>query len=461
MGNYENDRAPITSGIKFKDKLGYALGDAGGCLTFGIVGAFLQMFYTDVLMLDAKSVMVLFVVARLWDAVNDPLWGAVVDRRKVGKGGKYLPIIRWGSIPLAIAGILLFTKIPGLSSTGLLVFAYVTYILYGMMYTVVTIPYGSLASVITTDEAERSSLSVFRSIGAGLGGLPGQVLLPLFVYSVSETTGEKTLDGTKLLIGVAVLAVISVFVYQGCASLSVERVAPDDGRTELKFKNTLKALVKNRPFIALCVASMLLLATQQYTQSLYNYLFVYYFEQSSLYSLVTIITYAPMVILLPFIGKIVRRFGKSWVCAVGMAVAFIANLVLLLIRTTNPYIFFILCFISGFGMMFLIMEVWALATDVIDLQEKLSGQREEGTAYSFFSFTRKLGQTVAGFLGTWVLSLIGYEATNVTAEVTQSIYTVSALVPAITCLIMAICLGPIYNAKMRTGSKEQQLEKEA
>ena len=85
-----------TYGIKFKDKLGYALGDTGGCLTFAVIGSFLQMFYTDVLYLDSKKIMMLLIIARLWDAMNDPMWGAFVDSRRPGKKGKFLPYIRWG-----------------------------------------------------------------------------------------------------------------------------------------------------------------------------------------------------------------------------------------------------------------------------------------------------------------------------------------------------------------------------
>lgn len=433
-----------TYGIKFKDKVGYALGDTGGCLTFAIIGSFLQIFYTNVLYIDPTKIMVLLVVARLWDAVNDPIWGAFVDSRKPGKKGKFLPYVRWGSLPLALAGILTFLKIPGLTENQYLIYAYITYIFYGMMYTVVTIPYGSLASVVTTDELERSSLSVFRSIGAGLGGLPGQIILPLFVYTTLET-GEKVLDGTKLFFGVLVLALISIVIYQVCYGLTTERVKTLPTQAKSNPKKTIKALFKNRPFIALCIASMLLLATQQYTQTLYNYLFLEYFKKPELYSVVTVITYLPMAMLLPFIQKLVRKFGKKEICAFGMIIATLANLILLIIRTHNVFVFFALNFLSGFGMMFFTLEIWALATDVIDYQEILSGQRDEGTSYAFFSFTRKLGQTVSGVLGTGVLSVIGYDAKNVTADAVSKMYTVSAAVPMITCLIMALSLGIFYN----------------
>ncbi|MBQ6019216.1 MAG: MFS transporter, partial [Clostridia bacterium] len=137
-----------TYGIGFSEKIGYALGDAAGLLTFGLVGSFLQMFYTNTLYISAGKVTILFLVARIWDAINDPIWGAVIDKRKPGKNGKYRPYLRWASLPLAVFAVLMFLKIPGLTENQYLIYAYITYIGYGMMYTAVNIPYGSLASVI-------------------------------------------------------------------------------------------------------------------------------------------------------------------------------------------------------------------------------------------------------------------------------------------------------------------------
>ena len=433
-----------TSGITLKDKIGYALGDTAGIFTFGLVGSFLQMFYTDVLYIDYSKIMMLFAAARIWDAVNDPIWGALIDSRRPGKKGKFLPYIRWGSIPLAIAGVLIFLKIPGLSENQYLVYAYVTYIFYGMMYTAVNIPYGSLASVITTDELERSSLSMFRSIGAGIGGLPGQILLPLFVYSTVLETGEKILDGNKLFFGALALGGMTVIVYQFCYHMSTERVVAVHTEEKHNIGTTVKSLVRNRPFITLCIASMMLVATQQYTQNLYNYLFKNYFQKPELYALVTVFTYLPMALLIPFLQKLVRRFGKKLICASGMLLSFASNTALWLIKTESTTVFFVFCFLSGLGMTFFVLEVWALATDVIDYQERLSGQRDEGTSYAFFSFMRKLGQTVAGVLGPGILGAIGYDAKNITADAVSKMYTVSTVIPAVLCLLMAIVLGVFY-----------------
>lgn len=446
-----------TSGIKFKEKIGYALGDTAGLFTFALIGSYLQLFYTNVLHISAGRIVILMLVARIWDAINDPIWGSLIDRRAPGKNGKFRPYLKWVSLPLAICGFLVFVKIPGLTENQYLIYAYITYIMYGMMYTGINIPYGSLASMITTDELERSDLSVFRSLGAGLGGLPAQILLPLVVYSyVVDSAGnrildaagntQKYLDGTKLMLAVALLAGMSVIVYLFSYKLTKERVRSAPVREKADVWGTVRVLLKNRPFVTLCIASMFLIATQQYTQTVYNYLFLDYFKKPELYALVTVFTYLPMALLIPFMKKCVSRFGKKELCAYGMALSTLASLLLWILKTQNVYVFFVLCFMSGLGMTFFVMEIWALVTDVIDYQEKLSGRREEGTSYAFFSFTRKLGQTIAGSLGAAVIGFIGYDDTALaqTPEVLNKMYTVSTALPAVMCAVMAIVLGVAY-----------------
>jgi len=437
-------KGALTSGINLKDKIGYAIGDTAGVLLFGVVGAFLQMFYTDVLYISLNKIIVLLLVVRIWDAVIDPVWGAILDSKKPTKYGKFRPYILWLSFPLAVFGLLTFTKIPGLSENQYLIYAYITYILYGTMYSGTNIPYGSMASVITDNEIERSALSMFRSIGSGLGGLPGQVLLPLFVFSTAAGTGAKYLDGNKLTASVAVFAVFCVAFYFFSFKMTKERVASPLIPPKTNFLETIKILGKNKSFVMLCFASLMLIASQTYSQSIYNYLFRDYFSNPKLFSLYTVATYAPMVILIPFVSKLVKKFGKKELCAAGMALSAASNALLWILRVQNPYVFLSFCFISGLGATFFILQIWAMVTDVIDFQEYLSKKREEGTSYAFFSFTRKLGQTFAGVLSVFALKLISYDAKNISLAVISKMYTISTLIPAIMFFTIFIILGFMY-----------------
>ena len=429
--------------LPMKNYVGYAMGDMAGVITFGTIGAFLQMFYTDILHISLGQIAVLMMVARIWDAINDPICGSLIDSRKPTKYGRFRPYVMWFSIPLAIAFILTFYKMPGLSEKQYLVYAYITYIFYGMMYTAVNIPYGSMASVMTEDTTERSTLSVIRSLGAGFGTLMSQILLPLFVYSTVAATGAKYLDEKKLFTGVLILAVISVAIYWGFFRLTEEHIAPAAQEKENLLK-TFSKLVRNRPFVTLSLASMLLIAGSMYTQTVFNYLFKNYYEKPGLFSMVTIATYLPMLILMPFTGKLVRRFGKKGLCSFGSIFAAVAFLILYFMHTSNPYVFLAVIIISGFGLSSFTLEVWAMVTDVIDYHEYQHDRREEGTTYASFSFFRKLGQTLAGIGGSLALAAIGYSTAEGAivqqASVNEGIYTISTIVPFVMYLCMFLLL---------------------
>ncbi|MGN1160739.1 MAG: MFS transporter [Candidatus Fimenecus sp.] len=449
------EKTQQTHGIKAIDRFGYALGDMGGILTFSLVNSFLTMFYTDVLGIANTSIVVLMLVARIWDAVNDPMWGAFIDSRRPTKYGRFRPYILAMSLPLAVSAFLMFFKLPGLTERQYLIYAYITYIFYGMMYTGVNIPYGSLASVITDDEIERSSLSMWRSVGAGVGGLPAQILLPLLVYTtVASADGGtvKVLDGRKLSIAVGCLSVLTLVAFFAHFKLTKERVTVSAKQSESKYNlfKSMRLLLRNKPFLALCGVSMLLICFQMYTQTVYNYLFKNFFVAPELYSIVTVCTYLPMALFLPVMGKLIRKFGKKEICAVGIAFAAGINIVMYLLKyllgydalSQNPYLFLFMTFLSGAGQTFLVLEIWAMVMDVIDYHELLSGRREEGTAYSFYSFARKLGQTAAGAGVPAILELIKYngDLAQQPPEVAKNLYDISTLVPAVILTVLFVLL---------------------
>lgn len=440
MGKTNQQEKKLTA----KNIIGYALGDTGGVLAFGVIGSFLQMYYTDVLHISLAKITVLMLVARIWDAINDPLCGAFIDSRKPTKYGRFRPYVFWLSFPLVIAFILVFVKIPGLSENQYLIYAYITYIFYGMMYTGVNIPYGSMASAMTSDERERSTLSVARSFGSGIGSLPGQILLPLFVYSTAVDTGVKYLDGNKLLGGILIIAGFMVIMYVASFRMTSEQIAPPENQKKENMLKVMKQLTKNRPFVMLCLASLLLLAGSMYTQTINNYLFKNYFGQPGLFSLVTVATYIPMLVLMPFMGTLVVKFGKKEICSFGSIFAAAAFLILFFMKTTNPWVFLGFILISGFGISFFTLEVWALVNDTIDYQEKLSNRRDEGTSYACFSFFRKLGQTLAGIGAALALAAIGYVTEEgvieQTMEVNEGIYAIATLVPFVIYLLMFFVL---------------------
>ena len=451
-----------TSGIRMKDKIGYAMGDVGSCLVFGLVQSVLQRFYTDILQIGIVNIMVMMIVARIWDAINDPIWGRLIDGAKVKQNGRYRRWIKYFAIPVAASAVLMFIRFEGLSPAGYLVYAYITYILFGMLYTCINIPYGSMAQVITSSDKERSSLSVFRSIGSTFGALPAMALISF--YAVVGEKGNRHMDYTRTLTGVIVIAVLSIAAYFLCYAWSKERVsytpAPKQKGQTMK---VIKTLLKSRPFVAVCIASMLFLAAQMFQTGYYSYLFDYYFE-SPLFMVSQVCIYLPVAIVMFFASKLGNKFGRRDVCAYGVLFAAIVNFVLFLLHTENVYVYLAFCLMTGFGTAFIFLLVWALATDAIDYNEVKYRLHDEATSYSFYSFMRKLGQTVAAVLINSVLLNIGYtnnvlNEDNITKEVLDHMYNSSALIPAVLFLLVFLILRFVYPlSKKRV--EELQIEKE-
>ena len=476
-----------TSGLKGKDYVGYAMVDAAGCLVFSLVTSILQKYYTDVFNLSPLFIMFMFIGARVWDAINDPIMGRICDTVRAGKYGRYRQWFLYIAFPLAISTILMFVKWPGLGGdvnyTATCVYATVTYILFGMLYTVLQIPYGSLASVVTTDVHERSKLSVFRSIGAAVGSIPVFVLISFAYAKRTDSAGNYVygengqiitdMQYKPVIIGVIVMAVCSALLLLLAFTMNKERVVTKPKKAEKgAAKAAVKALFTNRAFIAISLAAMLLLAGQMFTQSFYLYLFNDYFNANWMNLASQACTYSPMIVLMFFMPKLARTIGKKEVCAVGTAIAAAANLVLFLLRGMAPanlmWIFLALCLVSGCGLTTLVLQLWAMATDVIDDIEVRTGSRDVGTAYSVFNFFRKLGQVVAAICVNGALLGMNYKYEKgavQTLDNLKKMYDLATLIPAVMFALMAIILFVFYPlsrdkvAELQKG-KEELLKRE-
>ena len=465
-----------TSGLATKDYIGYAMGDTACCLVFGLVTSFLQKFYTDIFFLDPLFIMLMFIGARVWDAINDPIMGRIADTIKISKWGRYRPWFLWSAGPLILSTVLMFIRWPGLTGdvdyVGTCIYATVTYVMFGMSYTMLQIPYGSLASVVTTDEKERTKLSVFRSIGAGVGSVPA-VLIASFCY---ETVGKNPETGrdievmqyTPIIIGVAVVAAIALGMLILAFFSNKERViAKPTKREKGETMSIIKDLFKNRAFLSVSVASMLLLAGQMFTQSFYLYLFDDYFGKSWMNLVSTVCTYAPMAIFMFFTPKMVRKFGKKEICGVGMILAAVANLGMFALRGVDPgilaYLFMVLCFVSGMGLAFIILQVWSMATDAIDEIEIKTNRRDDGTAYSFFMFFRKLGQVIAAVAVNGALLAMNYDNTKGAIQTSENLavmYDLATIIPAVLFGLMAVVLLVWYPLSKKKVAQLQVLKEE-
>ena len=447
----EQSNIARTSGIKARDKIGYAMGDVASCLVFGLTQSILNKYYTDVLQVSVLSVMIMTIIARIWDAINDPIWGRIIDSAKPRPQSRYRHWIKIFALPVALATILMFLDVRGWSAGGKLTYIYVTYILFGMLYTCINIPYGSLAQVITSSDKERSSLSVFRSIGSIFGAMPAMVLASMCYVKLADGTSQ--MDYTKVFVGVVIISVLSVLAYLLCYAWTKERVeTKPDPREKGQTMKVIKVLLKSRPFMAVSLASMLFLVAQMFGQGYNTYLFDHYFHKTGLTMLPTVFQYLPVAVVMFFATRLGNKFGRREVCSYGIllaAVFYLVLFVLALFGISNVWLYLAACLASGVGTAFIFLLIWALATDAIDYNKVTFGLNDEATSYAFYSFMRKLGQTVATILINVPLLRIGYSGSKLnteglTDEALQSMYNSSVMIPAILFLLVFVFLRFVY-----------------
>lgn len=432
-----------------QDKVGYMLGDFGNSLLFNFIGSYLLVFYTDAFGISAAAVGTLMAVSRVWDAINDPMMGVIVDKRKRTKDGKFRPYLKYMGIPLGIFTILTFLVIPNMPENMKLPYAYITYIGFGMAYTSINIPYGSLASVLTNDPVERTSLSTFRNLAVAFSQIILMVLTPKLVFDASGAVSVKGFVIVSVL-----YAIIANIAYRCCYSMTTERVIVEvkEDAPKVSLGETLKTLCKNRALIGLILSSLGTLTAMFIPNALNAYLFKDYFGTPGLLSIAGLVGMIGTFIVLPFTTKLVAKFGKKNVATYSSIICIISYTILVFFPSKNPWIYIGLNLISGIGVAFYNMLIWALVGDVMDYQEYLSGQREDGTVYAAYSLSRKLVQAIVGSIGGFALAAIGYQsgAATQTPEVAENIRTIITVVPLIGFVFGTVCLKFVYNLSNKT-----------
>lgn len=453
--------------IGIKEGIGYMLGDAGNLFILTYVSSFLKVFYTDVLKIAESKVATLFLITRLWDAINDPMWGAIVAKKKPNKDGKFRPYLKWLAIPLSISAMLCFIDFRAFTTSDavVLMFAYITYIAFGMLYTGMNIPFGSLASVITDDPDGRTLLSTFRSIGGGIGGAAPLLIAPFIIYKTVGTNSEgaavKAADANGMLIFGIVMGVLSIVFYLACFKSTRERI-PSEADPKVDIKKTYLGMLKSRPFVTCALAGVLISGQLQFA-SLNQYLYKNYFENTNLSVVGTIANYLPMVIMILIMPKLVKKYGKKELCGIGTFFAAAASILMFLIvpkcdrLTSAPIVFMIFLFIIGFGYSFVSITNWAVVADVIDYQEYKTGIRSESAIYAVYTFCRKLGQTAADTGGLLLLNKVaGYDGSTMgdkgyIPEVGEGILFVCTVIPAIVYTLVFVLMQfgyPLNKSKL-------------
>ena len=451
-----------------RDKLAYAAGDLGCNMSFSLKST-VQTFWLVFMMMETGIYSILLLLVQAWDAINDPIIGAVIDRdQRKYKMGKYKTYILIGSIGLLVGGAAVFMPFPDASNLVKAILFVVGYIIWDAAYTMANVPYGTMLNIITDSNEERASLSVFRSIGGMVGNILPMVLLPMLIWQKvtfdpanptwfldkieipqgaeaafapenflnnpltgeAYQLGEKVLSPltgsqievllgekvffTALIMGVlgfiAFLFMIKNITIRGneYAHLNQE----NEQKTNL-FKSW-GTFMKNRPAVGCTLAAMGMFLGMQSAGTANTIMFATHFGAASLSGVIMMLSYLPMFIFMPFATKLVKKFGKKEVAAFGSVIGLIGGGILLAFPVCPKNLQMIIYFVGqvfiGMGLGFYNCVSWAMMGDAIDYQEWKFGQREESVVYALHSFFRKLAQGVgpAAVIAIMGTPLIGY-----------------------------------------------------
>jgi glucuronide carrier protein len=395
-------KPPIESSDKLSKLsiVGYGAGDAANNLAFTTATMFLLIYYTDVAGISAAAAGTLLLVVRVFDAFADLLAGRIVDKTYSKRFGKFRPFLMFGSVPLLLLSVATFS-IPQIGETGMLLYAYLTYAALGLAYSLVNIPYGSLAGAMTQDPSERAKLASARTIGAMIVGAG----LGIFVAPLITKDNDLQSIFTFMTLGFVVVGTALYFFTAFTAKERVKRDVP-----HVTMKQSFAILKGNRPLVLLCISSFVFLTGMLALSTVQLYYLRDVLHALPLYAVLSIIQLVITFGLAGFIPKIVRRFGKRAAYMVGGGVMALGGIVVFLAPPSMVWLGFAGLVICQLGIVLVNMLVWALEADTVEYGEWKTGVRAEGIIYALFSFTRKTGQAVGGALAAYALAWGGYAA---------------------------------------------------
>lgn len=443
MAKTNNSSVPA---FGMKDRIGYMFGDFGNDFTFILSSTFMLKFYTDVMGISAVVVGIIMMIARFVDAFTDVTMGQIVDRSKPTKDGKFRPWIKRMCGPVAIASFLIYQSgFANMPYAFKLVWLIVTYLLWGsIFYTSINIPYGSMASAVSSDPTDRASLSTWRTIGATLAGLVIGAGTPLVAYVTVD--GNPVLSGSRMTIIAGVFSVCAIICYLLCFKLVRERVPVPANDQKFDLIALGKSLITNRALLGIIVAAILLLLAMLGMQGMTGFVFPNYYKNTGAQSAVSLLaSLAALAVCAPLASKFAAKFGKKEMSIVSCLFGAISFLICLIVHPENVWVYVLFYVIAFIGIGFFNTVIWAMITDVIDDAEVKNGIREDGTIYAVYSFARKLGQAFSSGMVGGLLSMVGYTPkTAFDPAVTEGIFKISCIVPIIGLAAVALALLFIY-----------------
>lgn len=446
--------------LSLKEKIGFGFGDAASSMFWKLFSMYLMFFYTDIFGISAVVVGTMFLVTRIWDAAFDPFVGILADRTET-RWGKFRPYLLWVMIPFGIMGVVTFTT-PDLGTTGKIIYAYITYSLMMMVYSLINVPYASLMGVMSSDGKERTSLATFRFIFA----FGGSMLVLALAKPLADIFSNMGSGPVNLQIGwqlaTVVFAVIAIIFFWFTFSWTRERVKPITEKTSLR--HDLKDLLANRPWFILLGAGIASIFFNSIRDGAAMYYFTYYIPKQaafqmnlfghvidSISSFYFVLGQAANIVGVVLAIPVSNWLGKKGTFLYAMLLATVFSVYFYFIDPNNTTQIFVLQFLISVCAGITFPLIWSMYADAADYSEWKTKRRATGLVFSASSMSQKFGWTLGGALVGWLLGYYGFHA-NVaqTATAQNGIRMMLSFYPAIGTLmgVVFMMIYPLNEKKM-------------
>ncbi|MGL5314766.1 MAG: melibiose:sodium transporter MelB [Peptostreptococcaceae bacterium] len=437
--------------LTFREKYSYGVGAFGKDLVYALVATYLMMFFTDEVGISSVFVGGLFFVSRFWDAINDPVMGMIVDNTNT-KWGKFRPWILIGTLINATVLIFLFVN-PNefLSGKSVYVYCSIAYILWGMTYTIMDIPYWSMIPSFTSDPAERDKIAVIPRIFATLGGSSvntfGLMLVPILGM------GSISRGYFRLGLGVAIIFVISTLINV----LNVKEYNTVVNKEKIKLNEVFHILFKNDQLMVIIVSVIVYHIALFLVGGFALYFFKYAIQNESLYAVFTGVSTVAQVCAMMCFPKLVSKLSRRVVYGMACILPIIGFLGMFLVSglSTNPALLVSTGVIYNIGFALSSASVTVMMSDAVDYGEYKLGKRSESIVFSMQTFIVKFATAFSGLIVGVGLSIINYVPNAVqTAETIMGMKIIMFIVPSI---LMLICLGVYFKFYKLNGAYQQEV----
>ncbi|MBN2148741.1 MAG: MFS transporter [Anaerolineales bacterium] len=391
--------AEQTGRLRTRTKVFYGIGDLGNALVNSAIQFFLMKFYTDGALVAPALAGNALLVGKIWDAINDPLFGWFTDKTK-SRYGKRRVFMIFGAIPLAIA-IALLWFVPTQDKVWAFVWIALTFLFFDTVWTLTNVPYYALTSELTDDYDERSSLTTYRMVMAVPAYLVGAALTPAIVglFALQRTGYAFVGIAYGIFAGVALL--ISAAGFRECQKVAISQPEP----------NPLKSLLvafKNKQFVWLCAIYFIVNISFAFIKILMAYYVEYQLLMKAEISLVMGLMLICVTISLPFWQWLSRKMDKGPAYALGMLIGALAVALTFFLPHASTPLIYIVSVLAGFGFSAQWIFPWAMVADVGDYDRAQTGQQRSGMYYGVWGLATKISEALALAAVGWILTGFGY-----------------------------------------------------